>query len=204
MRVSCTIVDRGLIDAVICCMAGLIDQKNVWERATNCWHSKEEDKGTPAECLELCACHLWTASEEPPFRLPWGSRCSQHNKIGRSPVRKPCILRVDVARSVFPQLSIPFTLNNVLQSLVNLFQGQRGESEPRTPRLDSGDDLTDVIADDAESHILCVFLDHCKKKRSAANESHGPQGIAYDGEFVHLAEELTALHSSCYPPRRGW
>jgi len=51
------------------------------------------------------------------------------------------------------------SLDDNLQPLLDLDNGQWRESEPRAAGLDSRSDFVDVVADDAESDSFCVLLD---------------------------------------------
>ena len=42
----------------------------------------------------------------------------------------------------------------------HLFGGERTEPEAGAPRLQSGDDLGQVVTDDAEARVLCKLLNH--------------------------------------------
>ena len=53
----------------------------------------------------------------------------------------------------------------MLQSVPNMDFAKWRESEARTPRLQSWNDLADIIADQAESGIPDIFLDDCRQPR---------------------------------------
>ena len=59
----------------------------------------------------------------------------------------------------------PLTLYDVLQSRPHIALRQGREAEFRASGLQSRNDLPDVVADEAETCIPGVFLDHCTRSR---------------------------------------
>ena len=57
----------------------------------------------------------------------------------------------------------PLVVNDVVQPVLDLVELERVEAEARAARLDGGNDLVDVVADDAEAHVARVLLDDCAK-----------------------------------------
>jgi len=55
----------------------------------------------------------------------------------------------------------PLPLHHVLQPHAHVLRRQRREAEARAPALQRGDDLDDVVADQAEARVAGVLLNHC-------------------------------------------
>ena len=54
--------------------------------------------------------------------------------------------------------NVLLSFNDGLYPLLYLYYGERRESEPCTTTLDSGGDLIDIVADDAEADVLRVLF----------------------------------------------
>jgi len=51
----------------------------------------------------------------------------------------------------------------MVQPLLDFCYGERRKAEARTPALNSGYYLVDVVADDTETDVLCVLFDNTAK-----------------------------------------
>ncbi len=58
-------------------------------------------------------------------------------------------------------MSALLTVDDKLQAAPDVAVCQRREAEARAPRLQRWDDLVDIVADEAETRISRVLLDHC-------------------------------------------
>ena len=69
----------------------------------------------------------------------------------------------ELEESLFAVLSdvAAFGLDDMVESIFDLVEFERVETETGTTRLDGGNDLVDVIADDAEADVLGVLLNDC-------------------------------------------
>ena len=85
----------------------------------------------------------------------------------------------------------PFSFDHSVESFLDLWHGQRREAEPRAPTLNGWNNLVHVVADDAESDILGVLLDHSTQRRLGSCGHH--VGFVQNDEFVSLREE-----SACF------
>ena len=67
----------------------------------------------------------------------------------------------------------------MLQALPHILLSQGREAEARTPGLQGGDDLADIVADEAEAGVASILLDHCEHTapsagvQQAALDEHG-------------------------------
>lgn len=59
----------------------------------------------------------------------------------------------------------PLLLDNVLQPRDHLVWGQRAEAKPGAARLQSRDDLGQVVTDQTESSVFGELLDYCSRER---------------------------------------
>ena len=85
----------------------------------------------------------------------------------------------------------PFSRNDSINSPLDFAHGQRRESEPRTPALHRGYNLANVVADDAESHILGVLLNHATQSGLCGCRHH--VRLIEDDELVAFSKEGACL-----------
>lgn len=70
----------------------------------------------------------------------------------------------DLTSSCFPT-DLLFFFHNMFQAGNHEFRRQGTESEPCTPGLQGGDDLGQIVTDEAKSGIFSKFLNHWQEKR---------------------------------------
>ena len=85
----------------------------------------------------------------------------------------------------------PLGFDDVVHALLDLLDGQRREPEARTATLDGGDDLVDVVADDAEADVLRILLDDAPERGLRGGGHH--VGFVEDDELVAFGEERARL-----------
>lgn len=86
---------------------------------------------------------------------------------------------------------LPFGLNNTVQTFLHLRYGQRREAEPCASTLNRGNDLVDVVADNAEPNVLGVLLDYTAQGRLCCGSHH--VRLVQNDEFEALGEQGTRL-----------
>mmetsp|Transcript_34496 Transcript_34496/g.67521 ORF Transcript_34496/g.67521 Transcript_34496/m.67521 type:complete len:232 (-) Transcript_34496:264-959(-) len=81
----------------------------------------------------------------------------------------------------------PLRLGDLLQPRSDVLWPQRREAEPRAPRLERGDDLVYVVADEAKPRVCCVVLDH-SSQRELRRRCH-VVGLVQDDELEPRAKD---------------
>ena len=121
----------------------------------------------------------------------------------------------------------PFFLNDKVEALLDFNLRQRAEAgsgrgqvsewqtgsgrgnesecspEASAPGLNSGNDLVDVVANDAEPHILGVLLDNCISATHEVSASFATKNGTVVLRSAYRGEEQTEQPVSSYRPRRG-
>lgn len=67
-----------------------------------------------------------------------------------------------------PRPGSPLLLYDVLQPRHHQLRGEGAEAEPRAAGLQGGDDLGEVVADEAKAGVFRKLLDHCKEEAGEA------------------------------------
>ena len=77
----------------------------------------------------------------------------------------------------------PFTFNDTLKSHFHLIIIQWSKSKAGAARLESRDDLGQVVADQTEPGVLCEFFHHCNKtqKLRRSDQPHSSKATQYMG-----------------------
>lgn len=70
----------------------------------------------------------------------------------------------------FPFTHSPLLLDHILQPRDHLVRGQRAEAKPGASRLQGGDDLGQVVADQTESRVFCKLLNHWNRDRETGRD----------------------------------
>ena len=110
------------------------------------------------------------------------------------PVTLPLLARAErQSRIETPKARIhaPLCLDVTINPLLDLRDGERREAKARAAALDGGDDLVDVVADDAEADVLRVLLDDAAERGLCRRRHH--VGLIEDDELVALGEQRAGL-----------
>lgn len=120
----------------------------------------------PAICWETFSCRLMIKSQWPSFRLDLRQCCKR--KLTNYSKAKLCIVENIISKCndwVLFHTHTPLLLYYMLKPGHHLIWGKWAKAKPGASRLQSWDDLWQVVADQTKPSVFCKLLNYWNAKR---------------------------------------